>query len=144
MNEKKMMELKEKYPIILKDLGGDPIKTCMSWDHGGISIGDGWIPLIDTLMEFLQFHTDKNGYPQVIATQIKEKFGTLRFYSYRELNTTCKYPKFRSDRTKDFLSGAISFAESISQTICKNCGSPGKLRFNGRARTVCNECERSK
>ena len=49
----------------------------MCW---GFSCGDGWYLLIDRLCSSLQWDTDTNKYPQVVATQVKEKYGTLRFY----------------------------------------------------------------
>ena len=52
-------------------------ETCMCW---GIDTGDGWYDLIDTLCGLLQFNTDRNRCPQVEATQVKEKYGTLSFY----------------------------------------------------------------
>ena len=46
----------------------------------GFACGDGWFDLVDALCEQIQFETDKNCAPQVVATQVKEKFGTLRFH----------------------------------------------------------------
>ena len=46
----------------------------------GFECGDGWYWLIDHLCEHLQWHIDQNGLPQVTASQVKEKFGGLRFY----------------------------------------------------------------
>lgn len=137
----KEMELAEKYPKILKNLGGNPMETCMSWAHGGISVGDGWYPLLDKLMGFLQFHTDKNGYPQVIADQIKEKFGTLCFYYHCEPNTDYEYPEHQENRNDDFMDGAISFAERMSSTICEKCGKPGNTRGKGWIYTSCDKCD---
>jgi hypothetical protein len=60
----------------------------------------------------------------VVATQIKEKFGTLRFYY------------FGGD---DYCHGVESMAESMSAVTCEVCGSPGKLRNGGWIRTLCDE-----
>ena len=62
--------------------------------------------------------------PQVIATQIKEKFGELRFYYYGG---------------DDYCSGVESMAESMSAVTCEVCGSSGKLRGGGWVRTLCDE-----
>jgi hypothetical protein len=62
--------------------------------------------------------------PQVVATQIKEKFGTLRFYY------------FGGD---DYCHGVESMAESMSAVTCEVCGSSGKLRNGGWIRTLCDE-----
>jgi len=60
--------------------------------------------------------------PQVIATQVKEKFGTLRFYYYGG---------------DDYCRGVESLADSMSAVTCEVCGSPGKLLTQGWHRTLC-------
>jgi hypothetical protein len=62
--------------------------------------------------------------PQVVATQIKEKFGTLRFYYWGG---------------DDYCRGVESMAESMSAVTCEVCGSPGKLRNGGWIQTLCDE-----
>ena len=62
--------------------------------------------------------------PQVVATQIKEKFGTLRFYY------------FGGD---DYCRGVESMAESMSAVTCEVCGSSGKIRNGKWIRTLCDE-----
>lgn len=61
---------------------------------------------------------------QVIATQVKEKYGTLRFYYYGG---------------DEYCSGVESMAESMSAVTCEVCGSPGKIREGGWVRTLCDE-----
>jgi hypothetical protein len=61
--------------------------------------------------------------PQVVATQVKEKFGTLRFY-YRG-----------GDEHIDTL---VDFAGLMSGSICDVCGSPGKIREGGWITTRCD------
>jgi len=55
--------------------------------------------------------------------QIKEKFGTLRFY-YEGGN--------------DRVSTLVEFAETMSGCTCEECGSPGELRQGGWVRTLCD------
>jgi len=136
MNKELTAQLAEKYPAIFKELGGDPTKTCMSWEHGGISCGDGWYDLLDKLCGFCQWHTDKNGYGQVVAEQVKEKFGSLRFY-YRIEDT----PTMREHARDGVLEGAISFAECLSATICEGCGKPGTMNTKGWMYCACDECK---
>ena len=57
--------------------------------------------------------------------QIKEKFGGLRFYV---------------GPASDSLLNAIEDAESLSFTICEDCGEPGKTRGGGWIRTLCDGC----
>ena len=136
------LKLKEKYPIILQELGGDRIKTCMSAEHGGVAVGDGWIPLLDKLFAYCQHHHDENGYPQLVAEQIKEKFGTLRFY-YRFEECTSENAKYgkKFNRTEDYLEGAIGFAEDMTAIICESCGAPAKLSGDRWLSVTCEECK---
>lgn len=61
----------------------------------------------------------------VVATQIKEKFGTLRFY-YRGGD--------------EFVDGVVSMAASMSARICEVCGAPATLEQEGGwVRTRCKE-----
>jgi len=63
---------------------------------------------------------------QVTIAQIKEKFGTLRFYY---------------DGGDDYISGMVALAESMSGLTCEECGSIGERRDGGWIRTLCDEHE---
>lgn len=60
---------------------------------------------------------------QVVAVQVKEKFGTLRFYY---------------DGGDDYIRGIVSMAESMSAVTCEECGVPGKQRGGGWIQTLCD------
>ena len=125
MNAELEKQLVKKYPKIFRDYLGDPMATCMAW---GIECGPGWFNLLDTLCGSIQSMIDYNPHlniPQVTASQIKEKFGTLRFYFYGG---------------NEYISGMVSFAESMSESICEVCGKPGKLYPKGWATVRCDEC----
>lgn len=62
---------------------------------------------------------------QVVAAQVKEKFGGLRFYV---------------DNADDYANGAIALAETLSYTICELCGNPGTLSGNW-LRCLCDTCK---
>ena len=99
--------------------------------YGGFAIGEGWYPLIEKLSETIQNHIDhkqKQGEdcPQVIVQQVKEKFGTLRFYY---------------DGGDDFIHGAVWLAESMTSMLCETCGGLGKRREGGWMRTLCDQHE---
>ena len=64
---------------------------------------------------------------QVVATQIKEKFGTLRFYY---------------DGGDDYIRGLESMAASMTSRICEECGSPGTSRSTKKQRWVRVLCEK--
>lgn len=61
--------------------------------------------------------------PQVVATQVKEKFGSLRFYF---------------DGGDDEIWAMVGFAEIISGRTCEQCGAPGKTVGKGWIKTLCS------
>lgn len=113
-------QLCEKYPKIFRDRHADPRTTCMCW---GFEHGDGWYKILDEMCAKLQNYLDT--YPnieQVVAIQVKEKFGTLRFY-YSGGDDAC-------DRM-------IQKAEEKSERTCEITGEPGRLMVkNGWYKTV--------
>lgn len=66
-----------RHPLIFAERHGDPETTAMCW---GFEVDDSWFSLIDVLCRELQRETDERGAPQVVATQVKKKAGTLRFH----------------------------------------------------------------
>lgn len=121
----------EKYPKIFVNRNGDPKETLMCW---GFECGDGWFNIIDQLCSNIQHRIDwrqeqkekygrGEGCKQVVAVQIKEKFGTLRFYT---------------EGGDEEIYGMIRMAESMSCVTCEVCGSPGKQRHGGWIRTLCD------
>jgi hypothetical protein len=60
--------------------------------------------------------------PQVIATQVKEKFGTLRFYY---------------DGGDEYVRAIENMADSMSARTCEVCGNPGKVYRDGWHSTLC-------
>ena len=116
---KKELELKlvEKYPKILCDYGGDMQKTCMHW---GMECGDGWYDLLNDLLEKLDYISKHSGV-QVVADQIKAKFGTLRFYY-----STIIKKDFNVEPIVDkIISDIVAAAERQSAYVCENTGKRG-------------------
>ena len=120
-------ELDEKlckdYPKIFANRFGDMTETAMCW---GFECGDGWYPLINLLCREIQWHLDKNAKEettQFVASQVKEKYGTLRFYG---------------DGGDDKINNFIWFAEVMSGITCEKCGAPGKHRGRGWFYTACD------
>lgn len=128
------MQLVAKYPDILKSYGGPPDETCMAW---GIECGDGWYRLLDQCMAELQYLCDKfstaDRKVEVHAQQIKEKYGTLRFYvSVENANEIESLIIYRT----------IDAAESESANTCEVTGKSGKLCLSNTSRwyrTLCRE-----
>lgn len=126
------LKLAEKYPKILRDYKGDPMQTCMAW---GFEFDSGWYKLIDKCMEKLQYFCDlcsKDGREvQVVATTIKEKFGTLCFYT----------SVYGADNIQsDIIDDIISEAERRSAYTCEVTGEHGEAcKRGGWYRTLCYE-----
>ena len=117
-------------------------QTCMCW---GIDTDDGWFDLLYRLCEHLQWDKDQNKYPQVVATQVKEKYGTLRFYySLEHEGFNGKEPETELIRKCSQIDGAIQFAEAMTARICETCGtfdgSVGLMSGGGWYKTLCTVC----
>jgi hypothetical protein len=112
MTKELELKLVEKYPKILKNYGGDKKVTCMHW---GMECGDGWYNLLDETMYKLQ-HICDTMHVQVIAEQIKEKFGSLRFYYRVETNF---------NTVESIITSVVHSAERESLHICENTGKIG-------------------
>lgn len=78
----------------------------------------------DWTIEYKRNGLSPNEVPVFKAAQIKEKFGTLRFYH---------------DGGDSFINGVISSAQNSSAMTCEVCGSKGKLRHGGWIRTLCDQ-----
>ena len=107
-------------------------ETTMCW---GFECGNGWYHIIRVLCSNIQHHIDwrnrKNELnlnqqivPQVTVDQVKEKFGTLRFYY---------------TGGDDYIDGLVSMAESMSGITCEQCGNPGSTLGCGWLTTLCEK-----
>jgi len=67
--------------------------------------------------------------PQVTLDQVKEKFGTLRFYY---------------TGGDDEISGMVRMAESMSGVTCEECSAPAETHGPGWIRTICEPCEQAR
>ncbi len=101
----------------------------------GISCGDGWFNIIDSLCRNIQSHVEylsagiedeeEKQSIQVVAQQIKEKFGSLRFYH---------------SNGDDYISGMVRMAESFSEKTCEYCGNKAEVRTKGWIKNLCSNC----
>jgi hypothetical protein len=122
-------EIIAKYPKIFESYQGNP--NGINW-HG---VPNGWLPIIDKLCGCMQSHIDHNTtYTkdgpikslQVKCTQMKEKFGALRFYA---------------DNTDDIIEGMIDMAEYMCDSTCQDCGSENDLGLtSGWISVLCRSC----
>lgn len=77
----------------------------------GFECGNGWYKLIDAACSLIQSEVNTRHFEQFRATQVKEKFGGLRFY--------------HRGGTK-YATSAISLVEALSLHVCEICGALGK------------------
>lgn len=92
------------------------MKTC--FNLFGIECNKGWQKLYLPLIKLCQ---DNN----IQITQIKEKYGGLRFYV---------------GAAPEWLWRKIDQAEKDSYKTCELCGEPGKLRGVAWVQTLCDKC----
>ena len=123
MKPELQMQLFKNYPSIFAERDLTIEQSCMAW---GIECGDGWYDLIDKLCsDLIKLN------PSVVAMQVKEKFGGLRFY------VTITVPI--SEKNTDLILERISKAETDSETTCEVCGKKGRIRAGGWLRCLCAE-----
>tara|TARA_Y100000310_G_scaffold85242_1_gene82054 strand:+ start:227 stop:556 length:330 start_codon:yes stop_codon:yes gene_type:complete len=96
---------------------------------GGPDVGSGWFSLIRSLSEGIEeWNREHPESESASVLQIKEKFGTLRFYV------------FGGD--PNVITPLIREAETLSSTTCQDCGVEGINEPNdgGWWNTLCVEC----
>jgi len=117
-------DLARKLYMDFPDLYKDRFKTCSeSLMCFGFEHDDGWFQLVYKLSEDLMVISSKLGIKPPVAVQIKEKFGTLRFYV---------------DNYHEAIAKRIEQAELESALLCEVCGNEGKQRSQGWVRTLCD------
>jgi|SRR5579871_1780534 len=89
-----------------------------------VTVEEGWKKLVCDLVDKL------DRIQPFTVLQVKEKFGTLRFYTHTE-----------KDPSKKFVS-TLERAYAASARICEDCGGKGKLRGDGWVRTLCVSCNK--
>lgn len=117
MNEKNAKKLFDRFKFFHPERG---VEASLMWF--GFECEDGWFDLIWRLCEDLTKMELPEGFE---VTQVKEKFGTLRFY----INSGT-----------DDIDNRIDEAEDESGRTCEWCGEPGERRGGGWIRTLCDKC----
>lgn len=120
-------KLCHKYPLLYRDRHASMRSTCMCW---GFGVGDGWYKLLNRLskkLERLIEQVPSKDRKHCKASQVKEKYGGLRFYM---------------TASTDEMEEAIKVAEKESFRTCESCGEPGALKVDcGWVTVRCGSCE---
>ena len=148
-------KLFKEFPLLYGDRNKSMQETCMCW---GVDCGSGWYGIIYDLSaklekEIQQFIDENPDLPcaccwqkesehkeaechgvkyeasYLRAVQVKEKFGTLRFYLTSG-----------TDKMYDL----IDEAEELSGKTCESCGKPGETGGTGWISTLCGDCRESR
>lgn len=144
----------EKFPLLYKDRRAKPSESPLAF---GFEVGDGWFNIIYDLslkLEILiRHHIESNSavcahcfapekdhqdplyscqnfvLRHPTASQVKEKFGGLRFYM--------------SLGASNEMLECIKKAEELSFKTCEVCGKPGRITDSGWIKVRCEGCEKS-
>lgn len=127
MSPEKELELVSIYPQIFEDGSETACITLF-----GFECGDGWFHLLKDLIYEIRAICEAPGFQSEgiclipAVEQVKEKYGTLRFYmSY----------------TTEAVFEAIERAEERSKETCEICGEPGTLEsVTGWYMVRCPKC----
>ena len=140
MTPEKQQILFDKYSLLFEYARSKESKHSIAW---GITCNDGWFDLIDTLCSTIDRLTldriqrrAQAGLPEeandIRVVQIKEKFGSLRFY-------VSGVPA--SGAEPNAFYAAIGAIEALSSRICESCGAPATLEGErGWWTTECGPC----
>jgi hypothetical protein len=103
-------------------LAGDKSTLIKHYAYSGIAT-DWTLKKVDEDIAAGQFREVPARSRQVTVDQVKEKFGTLRFYY---------------TGGDEYISGITSMAEAMSGVTCEVCGNVGELNGGGWLRTRCD------
>jgi hypothetical protein len=115
-------ELTKRYPALFA-----PVDPRYPMSMFGFEVGDGWYNILDELCADLTKMIEESDEDQswFRVIQVKEKFGTLRFYM-----------SFSTGEMED----RIRQAEDHSAVTCECCGAPGETNGVGWLTTLCVTC----
>lgn len=100
--------------------------------------GDGWYELIHNLCWAITERYEQDGKNvDLVATQIKQKYATLRFYyEYEEDSTDEKTVQLRND-----ICDIVQAYEEKSEGICEDCGAAGEwCTLDDWQMILCDSC----
>lgn len=130
MNLENTKRLYEDFPYLYRGRRKSIRQSLMPF---GFECGDGWFAIIYKLsadIEALAKATGldplSNRWPEVI--QVKEKYGTLRYY-------------LRDTLDAELMHNLVGAAYKQSSRTCEDCGQPGTLSMEGWWNVRCAACK---
>jgi len=129
-----------KYSDIFRERNLPMSQTCMC---NGISCEEGWQKTIEELSDTLNYLQTVLGV-EIVAKQVKEKLGTLRFYW--DIIVDDANEDIDLERIKRVIGAVVSYYEIRTEHICEFCGEYGNLCVTktGWKKTLCFEHEKEK
>lgn len=124
-----VLELIDRYPTLYRLANAPSVQPCEPMACYGFTVGDGWFSIIDRLSAKLAVD------PNVVAVQVKEKYGMLKFYvdaidGKSDPNPIERFYAERLDASKE------------SKRTCEICGVRGRHIERGKWWSVrCKPCE---
>jgi hypothetical protein len=147
MTDDKFQQLVQNHPDIFQKAGDIEF-----------SVGNGWFNIINTLCGLISYDNEsakrrlkyalehpeakigesiadlekkvKEAYDNLpTLVQVKEKFGSLRFYYDGGTNEIQNY---------------VTFAESMTYRTCEECGAPGEARNDGWVKVLCDKHQKER
>jgi hypothetical protein len=120
-------DVMDNHPNIFRDKDKSPKETLICF---GIAVGEGWLPIINELCHEIKTVTDS-----LIATQIKEKFGGLRFYYTFDENDDLSSIDYEK------INLLVRKYEIVAENTCESCGNATNLSKSGHwYKTICPDC----
>lgn len=157
MKEELQKKLENKYPFMTRKESLEE-QEAAGYIHNvywafGCECGDGWYLLLDNMCAEITEAYKQKGLPvDIVVKQIKEKFGTLRFYYITEGEEssslyidsldkgTFRFSHNQRDIDKKVRAIVDKYCD-LSKTVCEKCGSVGKLRRDlPWIQTLCDSC----
>jgi len=126
MNRQLTERLWNECPLLYRDKNETVMNSLIPF---GFEHMDGWFSIVYNLslkLEAIIAAMPEEEQKAYRAVQVKEKFGTLRFYMAGET---------------DEMEKLISEAEDASAVTCEYCGAAGTLRTKGWCFTLCDKCD---
>lgn len=126
MNIDLQQKLWDEFPLLYEEIEGSTVRRVY------FEVNDGWFDLIHELStklyplvkDFNIQYKDTFIPLKFSVSQVKEKYGSLRFYA---------------DLTTNEMNILIEEAEKRSKKICEVCGKPGEIRRGHWVNTLCDE-----